>query len=171
MHRRGHRGQTIKILVVRNMHHTNLSRTEFVAVFQTNSDLQGRCRASLHRRRTISKNRCMTIATAVVVALHNPVDVLKQYNNTRYWHWSEIKKKFEIKNLSAYETFKKQNYSQCVCVCCTSGLFTWLRIDRAAWFAVRTRTQRISHRTIIPFLYTRIRVNELSPFTPNTSTK
>lgn len=27
------------------MHHTNLSRTEFVACFQTNSDLQGRCRA------------------------------------------------------------------------------------------------------------------------------
>lgn len=45
----------IKILVVRNMHHTNLSRTEFVAVFQTNSDLQGRCRASLHRRRPVSK--------------------------------------------------------------------------------------------------------------------
>lgn len=46
--------QLIKILVVRNMHHTNLSRTEFVAVFQTNSDLQGRCRASLHRRWTVS---------------------------------------------------------------------------------------------------------------------
>lgn len=27
------------------MHHTNLSRTEFVAIYQTNSDLQGRCRA------------------------------------------------------------------------------------------------------------------------------
>lgn len=27
------------------MHHTNLSRTEFVACYQTNSDLQGRCRA------------------------------------------------------------------------------------------------------------------------------
>ncbi|TGZ55400.1 hypothetical protein DBV15_08572 [Temnothorax longispinosus] len=27
------------------MHHTNLSRTEFVASYQTNSDLQGRCRA------------------------------------------------------------------------------------------------------------------------------
>lgn len=27
------------------MHHTNLSRTEFVALLQTNSDLQGRCRA------------------------------------------------------------------------------------------------------------------------------
>ncbi|EZA52175.1 hypothetical protein X777_08688, partial [Ooceraea biroi] len=27
------------------MHHTNLSRTEFVASYQTNSDLQGRCKA------------------------------------------------------------------------------------------------------------------------------
>lgn len=34
---------TLKVVLY--MHHTNLSRTEFVAQFQTNSDLQGRCRA------------------------------------------------------------------------------------------------------------------------------
>jgi hypothetical protein len=86
MHRRVQQtADEIKILVVRNMHHTNLSRTEFVAVFQTNSDLQGRCRASLHRRRTASKNHRVTITMAVmVVALHNSDGILEQYNNTRH---------------------------------------------------------------------------------------
>lgn len=35
------------------MHHTNLSRTEFVAWFQTNSDLQGRCRALTWRTQVV----------------------------------------------------------------------------------------------------------------------
>lgn len=53
------------------MHHTNLSRTEFVAQYQTNSDLQGRCRA-------------LTWSNEVLTRLNLEIQQILLVNTNRY---------------------------------------------------------------------------------------